>query len=274
MPFPAPLPSHGPHGDRASVIALHSSASGARQWEPWREFLPDAVELVAPELIGYEDGGGWSPAASLELADEAQRLAPLLEREPGGVHLLGHSYGGAVALELALRWPQRVRSLTLYEPVRFGLLQAPGTRALRAEVLALGQAVSALVHEQRLREAAERFVDYWSGAGAWEACNGRRRAGIAQAMPKVMAEFGALFADAVPVHAWRRLAMPVRLLCGSRSPAPTQRIAELLAQVCPRATLQRLEGLGHMGPVQAPARVAAAVDFRRMLLCAPRAAAA
>lgn len=274
MPSSATLPSCGPHTGRASVIALHSSASGARQWAPWREIPPGAVELVAPDLIGYEDGSGWSPAVPLELADEAQRLAPLLDRDPGGVHLLGHSYGGAVALELALRWPQRVRSLTLYEPVRFGVLRAPGTWALRAEALALGHAVGVLVRAQRLREAAERFVDYWSGAGAWEACNGRRRAGIAQAMPKVMAEFGALFADAVPVHAWRRLAMPVRVLCGSCSPAPTQRIVELLVQLCPRATLQRLEGLGHMGPVQAPARVAAAVDFRRMLSCAPQAAAA
>jgi pimeloyl-ACP methyl ester carboxylesterase len=266
MPFQRDLPFPSPEPERTCVIALHSSASGARQWDAWREFVPGAIELVAPELIGYGEGGGWSAAAPLALADEAQRLAPLLERAPGGVHLLGHSYGGAVALELALRWPARVRSLTLYEPVRFGVLQAPGARGLRAEVLALGEAVSALVRGQRLHEAAERFVDYWSGAGAWEACHGRRRVAIAQAMPKVAAEFGALFADEVPVHAWRRLPMPVRLLCANRSPAPVQRIAELLAQVCARATLQRLEGLGHMGPVQAPARVAAAVDFRRMQL--------
>jgi pimeloyl-ACP methyl ester carboxylesterase len=261
---PAPLAPQAV-ADRPCVIALHSSASGPRQWEPWRALVPEAVELVAPALIGYGDeGGGWSAASPVTLAEEALRLAPWLERRPGGVHLLGHSYGGAVALELALRWPARVRSLTLYEPVRFGLLQAPGARSLRAEALELGHAVAALVRGQRLHAAAERFVDYWSGPGAWAACGGRRRAGIAQAMPKVAEEFGALFADQVPAHAWSRLAMPVRLLAGSASPAPVQRIAELLAQVCPRSTLQRLEGLGHMGPVQAPAQVAAAVEFRRM----------
>jgi pimeloyl-ACP methyl ester carboxylesterase len=264
-PGPPALLAPHPVCERPCVIALHSSASGPRQWEPWRALVPAAVDFVAPALIGYDDeGGGWRAATPVTLAEEALRLAPLLERAPGGMHLLGHSYGAAVALELALRWPARVHSLTLYEPVRFGLLQAPGARSLHAEALGLGHAVAALVRGQRLHEAAERFVDYWSGPGAWAACGGRRRAGIAQAMPKVAEEFGALFADQVPAQAWSRLAMPVRLLAGSASPAPVQRIAELLAQVCPHSTLQRLEGLGHMGPVQAPARVAAAVEFRRM----------
>ena len=246
---------------RTTVVALHSSASGARQWDAWREHVPASVDLVTPSLIGYGESGGWRAALPVCLGDEARRLAGLLERTPGGVHLLGHSYGGAVALELALMKPGCVRSLTLYEPVRFGVLRAPGTERLWTSVLAFGYGVGALARAQRVHEAAAMFVDYWGGPGAWAACSERRRDAIAACMPKVDAEFGALLTDEVPLRAWRRLEMPVRLLVGTRSPEPTLRIAERLAQACPRGSLVRLEGLGHMGPLEAPARVAAVVDF-------------
>jgi pimeloyl-ACP methyl ester carboxylesterase len=247
---------------RTRLVALHSSASGARQWDAWREHLPADVDFSAPALIGYGPGEGenWSDAAPLRLRHEAARLSALLDQGGDeGVHLLGHSYGAAVALELALRRPARVLSLTLYEPVRFGVLRAAGIDTLWTDIMAIGRAVRAHVRARRCHEAGALFVDYWSGAGAWEANGGRRRDAIAGFMPKVDAEFGALFADELPLHAWSTLRMPVRLLAGTRSPAPTRRIAELLAQRCPRGSLQFFEGLGHMGPLQAPARVAAAV---------------
>jgi pimeloyl-ACP methyl ester carboxylesterase len=255
--------SHQPSSSsrRARVVALHSSASGTRQWDAWREHLPAGLDLVALPLMGYAADNPWHPDAPVSLADEARRLEPLLDQGDGAVHLLGHSYGGAVALELALRRPARVLSLTLYEPVRFGVLRSPDTRAPWQEALDLGLAVREHVRAQRPNEAAALFVDYWSGAQAWEHCGQRRREAIAACMPKVNAEFGALFDDGVPLRAWRRLRMPVRLLTGSASPAPVLRVAQRLAAALPCASLQRLEGLGHMGPVTTPARVATAVNL-------------
>ena len=260
-----------PHIPHARVIALHSSASGVRQWDAWREHLPAGLEFTAPALMGYAGDNPWHADAPVSLAEEARRLEPLLAHgghgagPDGGVHLLGHSYGGAVALELALRCPQRVLSLTLYEPVRFGVLRMPDTQPSWRAVLDLGQAVRERVRARRLHEAAALFVDYWSGAQAWEHCAPRRREAIAACMPKVDAEFGALFDDALPPSAWRRLRMPVRLLAGSDSPPPVLHVAQRLAAVLPNATLQRLDGLGHMGPVTAPVRVVAAVDFNGWL---------
>ncbi|MET1081795.1 MAG: alpha/beta hydrolase, partial [Burkholderiales bacterium] len=188
--------------------------------------------------------------------DEAERLAPHVPA--GGVDVFGHSYGAAVALQVALRWPERVRSLTLYEPVRFALLFGDSCTQTAGEWIAgIGHRIGLDVLSGNVRVAAERFVDYWSGGGTWTAMAPRQQHALAERMPKVHAEFVALFADRVPASAYRALAMPVHLLGGSRSPLPARMVLDVLAKAVPRATRTTLAGLGHMAPVTDPQRVAA-----------------
>lgn len=255
------------------LVALHSSGAGGRQWQGWRGLLPAAVELRTPDLLGY-GLAGWGDGAAVTLDDEAQALHAEIAAVPGGVHLLGHSYGGSVALQVALRWPQHVRSLTLYEPMRPALLRGARADDRRAhdEFVALGREIGFDVLRGRSHDAAQCFVDYWTGAGAWAALPAHRQASIATRMAKVAAEFGALCADVLPMHALRRLDVPVTLLCGTRSPAPALRIVERLHQTLPWVTLERLDGLGHLGPIEAPARVVAATALQRGWHAAPMAA--
>jgi pimeloyl-ACP methyl ester carboxylesterase len=189
-------------------------------------------------------------SASLRLDDEAAHVERWIDDAPGDVHLLGHSYGGAVALQLALRRPHRVRSLTLYEPVRFALLFGrPATRAEGEAIVAVGRRIGEQARLGRLHEAAQTFVDYWSGQGSWFAIDRRRREALAQRMPKVVSEFEALFADDVPATAYAALSMPVHLLSGTHSPRPAQLVAHVLARHLPGAEHRVLHGLGHMAPI-------------------------
>ncbi len=255
------------------LLAVHSSAAGGRQWEGWRRLPPHDAIWHTPDLLGYDEQS-WPAAAPVSLQREAEALAPLLHSAPHGVHLVGHSYGGAVAIELALRWPQHVRSLTLYEPMRPALLR--GTRPDDHQVFqafaAFGREIGVAVLRGRLREAAQHFVDYWSGSGAWASLPLPRQDAIVARMGKVNAEFGALCTDTPPLNALRRLDVPVSLLCGTRSPAPALRVVERLHRILPWVTLQRLDGLGHMGPIEAPARVAAGMALHRGWQAAPLAA--
>ena len=239
------------------MLCLHASGSSARQWQAMTPALAARWRAVSPDLLGYGDAARWPLGTPVSLDDEAQALAPLLHREP--VHLFGHSYGGAVALQMALRWPERVRSLTLYEPVRFALLfDAGGTaRAAGESIAAVGRRIGWETLSGRSEAAAQRFVDYWSGDGAWQQLGNARRQAVAERMPKVQAEFEALFADPVPASAYARLAMPVRLIGGTRSPLPARQVLEVLRTSLPHVTCTMLEGLGHLGPIEAPQRVLA-----------------
>jgi pimeloyl-ACP methyl ester carboxylesterase len=97
------------------VLLIHGSGGNARS--AWASVQPLAARftLVAP------DRGGYPPNPPLERIDfevQAGELAPLLE---DGAHLVGHSYGGLIALLIAARHPERARSLTVSEPPAFAL---------------------------------------------------------------------------------------------------------------------------------------------------------
>lgn len=250
-----------PAGSAAErVLCLHCSGSSGRQWTPWLPTLGGRFgSVLTPELMGYAEADAWPAARRVSLDDEAAALAPLLAQGP--VHLLGHSYGAAVALQLALRCPSRVRSLTLFEPVRFGLLlqQQGEPRALGQSVVMVARRIGLHVMAGELDAAAERFVDYWSGVDSWQLMEPAAQQNLARRMAKVHNEFQALFSDNVPAADWTRLTMPVRLAGGTRSPAPVRAILDRLQQLLPQATRETFEGLGHMGPVAAPARVMAAL---------------
>ena len=176
--------------DRERLLCLHCSGSSGRQWDRYAAALSRRFEVVAPDLLGCGVPLPWPMSATLRLDDEAAHVERWLDGAPGGVHLLGHSYGGAVALQLALRWPHRVRSLTLYEPVRFALLFGrPDTAAEGEAIVAVGRRIGAQARQGQLQEAAQTFVDYWSGQGSWLAIDPRRRDALAQRMPKVVSEF-------------------------------------------------------------------------------------
>ena len=123
-------------GAGETVVLLHSSASSGAQWRSLCAPLAERFTALAPDLYGYGASDPWPGRAAMTLADEVAPLEALLARRPGPVHLVGHSYGGAVALRLALRAPT-LRSLTLIEPVAFTCCAAAAPLSARSTTRSL-----------------------------------------------------------------------------------------------------------------------------------------
>lgn len=270
-----------PQVTRHTVIALHASVSSARQWRPLAERLaqahtfaqhgPRAVDLHtfdvhAIDLHDHGAGPAWATDGvqrpPLTLADEAALVAPFVlaagrvghgsgaSASAGGVHLVGHSYGGAVALKVASLYPQHVRSLVVYEPVTFRLLlDDAASHAEAAEALALVAGMQTCVERGDRDGAARRFIDYWSGGGTWQAMPEPARESVVARLPALVQQFGALHNERQQASAIARLAMPTLVLSGERTVPAARRIAERLRALNPAATHETLPGLGHMGPV-------------------------
>jgi pimeloyl-ACP methyl ester carboxylesterase len=244
---------------RPLVICLHSSAATGRQWQPLVERLAPYARVVAPDLHGHGDGPPWRGDGDI-LAADAELVAALARESDGPVHLVGHSWGGAVAFRALRAEPHRFASVAAWEPVLFRLLRDRGERrAPGAPVAAIGRALQADLRAGLRHVAAARFVDFWNGPGAFAALAPMRRDAVAARMPAAAAHFAALWHDDAKLADYASLTLPARLYAGSRTHAATRTIVELLASVVPGATVARMTAMGHMGPVTHPHTVAQAM---------------
>jgi pimeloyl-ACP methyl ester carboxylesterase len=247
--------------DPGPVIALHCSGAGAGQWRQLGDALGPRNRLIAPEHYGCDGAGPWSGEHAFTLADEAQTTLDIIDRSAPKVHLVGHSYGGGVALRAAVARPNRIASLTLYEPSAFHVLKAMGTRgsAALAEILAIAQTAAEGVITGDYRAAARAFVDYWSGRGAWAALRPSVQAALTRWMPKAPLDFRALIEEPTPLSTYADLRFPTLILRGEHAPAPTRLIAETLPTLLPAARLAVVAGAGHMGPLTHASEVSATI---------------
>jgi pimeloyl-ACP methyl ester carboxylesterase len=250
-------------GSGETVLLLHSSAGSSAQWRSLTDILQARWRVLAPDLFGYGQTDQQPPPVSSGLAAEAALVDAVLAESDEPVHLVGHSYGGAVALRFAAERPERLRSLTLIEPVAFHLLcgapEGTAEHGLFHEVAALAADVTESATEGDGRRGMARFVDYWNGAGAWMRLRPEAQAALARQAPRVALDFRAAMTDPTRLRALRAIAVPTLVLRGSTSPRPTRRIAALVTQVFPKARLQTIEGAGHMLPLTHPAAVNAAI---------------
>jgi pimeloyl-ACP methyl ester carboxylesterase len=95
------------------VVFLHGAA-GVPPWGPFFEKLATRYDLMLPEHPGF--GASDNPAAIRNVADAAMYYLDFLDGLGAKVHLIGHSLGGWMAAELAVRNATRLRSLTLIAP--------------------------------------------------------------------------------------------------------------------------------------------------------------
>jgi pimeloyl-ACP methyl ester carboxylesterase len=234
-------------GSGAPVLLLHGSASSAAMWIPVIDALKHRFRVLVPDLIGYGRTDPWPAGHDYSLDDEVRLIAPLVMNEPKGVHVVGHSYGGVVALQLARSGGVVLRSLTLIEPVAFHALREDGEPQAWSAGDGFRTAYLDRVAAGETEAAMRAFVDYWSLAGTWDAMDEGARAQMRRATAKIVLDFHAAFADPGP-NPFQNIRLPVHLIAGDRSPLPAQRIAAVLAKRLPSATLQIVPGANHLLP--------------------------
>lgn len=109
--------STGENRDQAPVLLAPGRSSGVPMWS---ENLPSLVaerRVLAFDALG-DAGMSAQTAPFASFGDLARPIDDVVRTlAPEGVHVVGHSFGGATAAAYALRFPERVETLTLLEPV-------------------------------------------------------------------------------------------------------------------------------------------------------------
>jgi pimeloyl-ACP methyl ester carboxylesterase len=230
-------------GTGEPVLLLHSSGGSNAQWRALVERLSDRFRVIAPDLYGYGASAHWPGRGPFSLAQEAEIAHALLGRLGEPAHLVGHSYGGAVALHVARLRSDLLRSLTVIEPVAFHLLSD------RSEIIEVAESVMRALACGDYAGGLRCFVDYWSGPGAWDAVPAAKRDAMAPRLAKIALDFHATLNEPARLEDFRNLPLPTLVLHGACSPSPTRSICELLAAVLPDSQITAIEGAGHMAPL-------------------------
>lgn len=234
-------------GDGEPVVLLHSGAGESRDWRRFQAELPAGYRSAALDFYGCGRTPEWPGPTAFTIDDQAGLVAAVARAVGRPVHLCGHSYGGAIALRLAVTHPELVRTLTVIEPQCYSLLRA-GDRPLFEQ------------HESRFRrfcEGYERgepepgwrmFIDYYSGDGFWDRLRPEIRAGLLAASP--IKRWSVLFSDPTTVDDVRRLQAPTLVMCSEHTTAPEARMCDIIGESSPYAVLELLpSSAGHMAPI-------------------------
>jgi pimeloyl-ACP methyl ester carboxylesterase len=239
-------------GEGSPVVALHASASTGAQWRSLVGYIAGRLRVFTPDLPGY--GRSSPPGAGPGLGPDAAALGALIDRIGAPVHLVGHSWGGALALKLAATRPEAVRSLTVVEPVAFHLLRraaGPETEAWE-EFRALGGATLRQAAEGDAVGAMRGFIDYWNGAGAWDRTSPRLRGFFLRCLPRVLGDFRAILSERAGRDELAAIACPALAVMGLESRAASMRLTEWVARALPRGRLGLVPEAGHLAPLTDP----------------------
>ena len=100
-------------GSGDAVLLLHSSVAGNKQWRKLIDELSPHFKVIAPNLIGYGSTPHWTKKRLQTLNDQVGLLDVVFQRYEK-LSIVGHSFGGSVAMMAAKNYPKKVKDLICY----------------------------------------------------------------------------------------------------------------------------------------------------------------
>jgi pimeloyl-ACP methyl ester carboxylesterase len=243
----------GDNGD--PVVLVHGSWVDHRTWELVLPLRLGSVRPLVYDRRGHGESTGLPRAEPLR-QDAADLAELLVAADHYPAHVIGHSYGGNVALRLAADRPELVRSLVVHEPALIGLLDDdPATQPEAARLREDVRLLSGLIDRGRTEEAAREFVNGFAGdSGAWGRLSPEWKRTFVQNAPRWREELTDPATDRPEMAQLADFMSPVLITEGLLSPPFLRRMSEALQSRLRNAYTARLPGVGHFPHITHPAQ--------------------
>ena len=230
------------------IVIVHGGSSRASQWALVAGALAGGFRVARIERRLY--GGSGPPRSPHAMAREVEDVQAVLAHLGEPAMLVGHSSGGVVALEAALRRPANLAALALYEPPVAVDVPLGGSALARARAaVKRGRLSKAMtIHLVDIVELPWLPVMLLRLTRAWKPLRDWAAAQIAD--DEAMASLG------VGIDRYARIEIPTLLIGGGRSPPHLRKRLAALAEVIPGARRAELPDQAHVANLSAPGEVA------------------
>ncbi|MDT0602577.1 alpha/beta fold hydrolase [Thalassotalea castellviae] len=238
-------------GQGPVVVFLHSSLSSSKQWANLAAQLSEHFTCINIDLLGY---GNASAACekNYNFTIETTRINTIISQVAPSekFHLVGHSCGGAIALKIAVEQPEKLLSLSLFEPVAFHLLALSHNEnhnALARDVENFAEKLASVSQQQ----GAEAFIDFWNGEGFFAKLPHKIQTTMIEQFTKVKLDFIGILQERYSFEALQVIQCPCLLMVGKYSKAVSHVLSQAIAQSLKHVEYKEISS-GHMAPISHP----------------------
>ncbi len=246
-------------GERgAPMVLMHGSWVDHSNWNAVVPGLAEGFRVLTYDRRGHSKSQKVPAQGSFEEdADDAADLLLKLGLAPANI--VGSSSGSVIALKLATRRPEIIRTLMVHDPPAFALLRGDPSMAQmmpRAEAL---RNIGKVLESGDMVTGARLFEDFLSGPGAWDKLPPQQKELLVTNAPTFLDETKDPLGSTVDLNLLSKFGRPTMLTTGSRSAPAFKVVVEKLAGAIPGSKVFVFDGAGHMPHISHPDRFVATI---------------
>jgi pimeloyl-ACP methyl ester carboxylesterase len=230
----------------STILFLHGSAETSACWDA---------------ILSHTDASFRAQRSNrLVSAEAVLSYASTLDED---IQVIGHSYGGVLALILALARPKKVQRLTLIEPVVFRLLEGRDEEALmpvRNAHLAFAD-----FGPNQMEHGLAALLNYWFGPGSWDRAPQKLRQLMFEDGDTIRNQMEHAATYDPPIDQIEALEVPTTLISGGASQASARSTVRVLEELLPNARRFEIEGARHNLIHTHPARLAELIGISKLV---------
>ncbi len=229
------------------LVFIHGSFASANSWRKIIERVGDEYECIAFDLPGHGRMDDPDDFAHPSLMPEFESIINATENKigpQGGIHLVGHSYGGVVALAAAMQGVVPIRKLTLFEPVDAAVLPLFGEQKAMDTVLEFVDSYSSAAKKGE-NFACGRVIDFWGGDGSFDAIPKYIQEAMATMTKNNLRHWDLCKNENRNISDFEALNIPVTLVNGALSNNVAKTITSSLNRHLPNSKLETINGASH-----------------------------
>jgi len=231
------------------LVLIHCSSSSHRQWRSLWELLQSHYRVISIDMLDWGGTDAWSKTHENLLEDETNLIREVISGVDEKIHLVGHSYGGTISYHLAMTTPEKIKNLTLIEPMLGWLLDPEKDEEYYCELRGVAEYFWDKYSNGKAEEGIEHYFDYWNGDGAWRDLDEGLSEYVLAGAEKNFYEFEAIFEGGNGLPRPECFMQPVLLIGGAKSQNPPLRVLDILKSCFPDVRKYLIEGATHMSPI-------------------------